>query len=97
MIHLDRGESRNGVMEDWSGGVVECWSAGVLECWSAGVLECWSAGVLECWSKNSRVKSELESQDRLLAVPSKNRKEFATDDKGEIGRFILQLLNSCNS
>jgi hypothetical protein len=25
-----------------------------------------------------------------------NRKEFATDDKGEIGRFILQLLNSSN-
>jgi hypothetical protein len=26
-----------------------------------------------------------------------NRKEFATDDKGEIGRFILQLLQLLNS
>jgi hypothetical protein len=68
-------------------------SAGGMECWSAGVQEFRSSGV----QVNSRPKNEFESQDLLLGIPNKNRKEFATDDKGEIGRFTLQLLNSCNS
>jgi hypothetical protein len=71
----------------------------VLERWSSGVQEFRSSGVQEFRSsgKFTSKKNEFESQDRLLGIPNKNRKEFATDDKGEIGRFILQLLNSCNS
>ena len=49
--------------------------------------------MLECWSAANffASKNELESQDRLLEFPNKNRKEFATDDKAEIRRSILQL------
>jgi hypothetical protein len=73
----------------------EFWSTGVQEFRSSGVQEFRSSGVQE-FRKIHVQKKEFESQDRLLGIPNMNRKEFATDDKGEIGRFILQLLNSSN-
>jgi hypothetical protein len=64
---------------------------GGKEFWSSGVQEFRSSGKIHVQKK------EFESQDRLLGIPNMNRKEFATDDKGEIGRFILQLLQLLNS
>ena len=42
-------------------------------------------------------KNELEkSRSPHQEFPNQNPKEFATDDKAEIGRSILQLLNASN-